>query len=185
MKTITIATLGLAVILYATAALAQHGNSANAHGGTGSGMGNLGSANGKENASGSTDHGNPNSGTSTLGSAHGKTVDDILGKNTKLADKISSLTGESATDACAGFKNLGQCVAAAHVSKNLEISFNCLKDDMTGTAPTDPKTCPAGTGANGKMSLGKSIQTLDPNADQKTESKKGENEAQQDLSTKS
>src|SRR5215470_7732425 len=181
MKTMTIATLGLAVILYSTAALAQHGNSANAHGGAGSGMGNLGSTNGKGNASASTDHGNANSGTSTLGSAHGKTVDDILGKNTKLADKISSLTGESATDACAGFKNLGQCVAAAHVSKNLGISFECLKDDMTGTAPTDPKTCPAGTGANGKMSLGKSIQVLDPQADQKSESKKAESEANQDL----
>ena len=52
---------------------------------------------------------------------------------------------------------------------------------MTGTAPTDPKTCPAGTGANGKMSLGKSIQVLDPQADQKSESKKAESEANQDL----
>jgi hypothetical protein len=175
MKTMT--TLSLAVILSATAALAQHGNSANAHGG----MGNLSSGNGMGHASAPTDHGNPNAGTSTLGSAHGKTVDDILSKNTKLADKISSLTGESATDACAGFKNLGQCVAAAHVSKNLGISFDCLKDDMTGTAPTDPKSCPAGTGTNGKMSLGKAIQTLDPKADQKSEGKKAESQTQQDL----
>jgi hypothetical protein len=179
MKTMT--TLSLAVILSATAALAQHGNSANAHGGMGSGMGNLSSGNGMGHASAPTDHGNPNAGTSILGSAHGKTVDDILSKNTKLADKISSLTGESATDACAGFKNLGQCVAAAHVSKNLGISFDCLKDDMTGTAPTDPKSCPAGTGTNGKMSLGKAIQTLDPKADQKSEGKKAESQTQQDL----
>jgi hypothetical protein len=178
MKTMTIATLSLAVILSATAALAQHGNSANAHGGMGSGMGNL-------HASASTDHGNPNSGTSTLGSAHGKTVGDILSKNTKLADKISSLTGESAADACAGFKNLGQCVAAAHVSKNLGISFDCLKDDMTGTAPTDPKSCPAGTGTNGKMSLGKAIQALDPKADQESEGKKAESQTQQDLKSPS
>ncbi len=181
MKTMTIATLSLAVILSATAALAQHGNSANANGGMGSGMGNLNSGSGLGHANASTDHGNPNSGTSTLGSAHGKTVDDILSKNTKLADKISSLTGESATDACAGFKNLGQCVAAAHVSKNLGISFDCLKDDMTGTAPTDPKSCPAGTGTNGKMSLGKAIQTLDSKADQKSEGKKAESQVQQDL----
>jgi hypothetical protein len=181
MKTMTIATLSLAVILSASAALAQHGNSANARGGMGSGMGNLNTGNAMGHASASTDHGNPNSGASTLGSAHGKTVDDILSKNTKLADKISSLAGQPATDACAGFKNLGQCVAAAHVSKNLGISFDCLKDDMTGTAPTDPKSCPAGTGTNGKMSLGKSIQTLDPKADQKSESKKAETQSQQDL----
>ena len=183
MKSMTIGTLSLAVILYASAALAQHANSGSAHGGIGggNGMGNLSTSNGMAHANASTNHGNPNAGSSTLGSAHGKTVDDILSKNTKLADKISSLTGESATDACAGFKNLGQCVAAAHVSKNLGISFECLKDDMTGTAPTDPKTCPAGTGANGKMSLGKSIQVLDPQADQKSESKKAESEANQDL----
>src|SRR5215467_5412307 len=183
MKTTRIAMLGLAVILSATAALAQHGNSASAHGGmgTGSGMGNMSSGNGMGHSSASTDHGNPNSAGSTLGSAHGKTMDEILSKNTKLSDQIAKLTGESATTACDGFKNLGQCVAAAHVSKNLGVSFDCLKDDMTGTAPSDPKTCPAGTGANGKMSLGKSIQTLDPNADQNSESKKAGTQAQQDL----
>jgi len=153
-------------------------------------MGNMSTAssNGMGHANASTNHGNPNAGGSTLGSAHGKSIDDILNKNTKLADKISSLTGESATDACAGFKNLRQCVAAAHVSKNLGISFDCLKGDMTGTAPADPKSCPAGTGTNGKMSLGKSIQALDPKADQKSETKKGESEAHQDphkTSTKS
>jgi hypothetical protein len=183
MRTLKIATLSLAVFLYATVAFAQHGQSANAHGGMGSGMGNLGGSNGVGHANASTDHGSPNSSTSTLSSAHGKTVDDILTKDTKLADKISSLTGQPATDACSGFKNLGQCVAAAHVSKNLGISFDCLKDDMTGTAPTDPKSCPAGTGSNGKMSLGKAIQTLDPKADQKSESKKAQSEAQHDLTS--
>jgi hypothetical protein len=39
-----------------------------------------------------------------------------------------------AQQSCSGFKNLGQCVAAAHVSKNLGIGFACLKSDMTGTA---------------------------------------------------
>jgi len=184
MKTMKIATLSLAALLYASVALAQHGQSANAHGGTGSGMGNLGSSNsGHTNIP--TDHGKPNTASSTLGSAHGKSVDDILAKDTKLADKISSLTGESATDACSGFRNLGQCMAAAHVSKNLGISFDCLKGDMTGTALTDPKSCPAGTGTNGKMSLGKSIQALDPQADQKAETKKANTEAQKDLNNTS
>jgi hypothetical protein len=38
-------------------------------------------------------------------------------------------------DACAGFKDLNECVAALHVSHNLSIKFNCLKWDMTGAKP--------------------------------------------------
>jgi hypothetical protein len=51
---------------------------------------------------------------------------------------------------------------------------------MTGTAPLSSSKCPAGTGSK-SVSLGKSIQTLDPQADSKSESKKGQTEAQQDL----
>jgi len=93
-------------------------------------------------------------------------MDQLLTQNTKLSDKIASLTGESAQRACSGFKNLGQCVAAAHVSKNLGMSFACLKSDMTGSAPASGSTCPAGTGTKA-VSLGKSIQTLSPNANSK------------------
>lgn len=181
MKTLKLASFCLAVVLYGTAALAQHGHSGSTPGG-GMGMGtNAGNGNGMGHDTASTDHGNPNSTSGNLASSHGKTVDDILNNNTQLADKIAKLTGESATTACANFKNLGQCVAAAHVAKNLGISFDCLKDDMTGTAPTDPKSCPTGTGSNGKMSLGKSIQALEPSTDSKSATKKGETEAGQDL----
>jgi len=40
-----------------------------------------------------------------------------------------TLTGENAQTACNGFKNLGQCVAAAHVAKNLDIpgGFDALR----------------------------------------------------------
>jgi hypothetical protein len=106
-------------------------------------------------------------------------VNDVLAKSPKLSGQIQSLTGMPADQACTGFKNLGQCVAAAHVSKNLGISFDCLRSDMTGTAPQST-SCPAGTGTK-SISLGKAIQTLDPKANQKSESKKGESEAQQDL----
>jgi hypothetical protein len=51
---------------------------------------------------------------------------------------------------------------------------------MTGAAPLSTSKCPAGTG-NKSMGLGKAIQTLDPTADQKSESKRGETEAQQDM----
>jgi hypothetical protein len=107
-------------------------------------------------------------------------MDQLLTQNTKLSDKISSLTGESAQQSCTGFKNLGQCVAAAHVSKNLGISFDCLKSDMTGAAPASTSTCPAGTGTK-SMSLGKSIQTLSPTTNSNTEAKKGQQQANQDL----
>jgi len=108
-------------------------------------------------------------------------MDQLLTQNTKLSDKISALTGESAQQSCTGFKNLGQCVAAAHVSKNLGISFDCLKRAMTGTAPSSSTSaCPAAT--TGKsMSLGKAISTLSPNTSSKTEAKKGQQQANQDL----
>jgi hypothetical protein len=115
------------------------------------------------------------------GSTHQASVNDIPAKNPAIGGKIETLTGMSASQACTGFKNLGQCVAAAHVSKNLGISFDCLRSDMTGTAPQGT-SCPAGTGSK-SMSLGKAIQTLDPQADHKAESKKGETEAQQDIKT--
>ncbi len=169
MKMTQIVMLSLAVALYATAALAQHAHS----GGMGSTMsGNAGSGMSHNSGSGRTK-------TNSSGSTHQPTVNDILTKNSAISGKIQTLTGMSATQACAGFKNLGQCVAAAHVSKNLRISFDCLKSDMTGTAPQGT-SCPAGTGTK-SMSLGKAIQTLDPTADQKAESKKGQTEAKQDM----
>jgi len=177
MKMTRIAILSLAVVLYATAALAQHGHSGSAAGG---GMGNTMGSMGHN--AGASDHGNAGSTKATnSGSTHQPSVNDILTKNPAIGGKIQTLTGMSASQACTGFKNLGQCVAAAHVSKNLGISFDCLKSDMTGTAPQST-SCPAGTGTK-SMSLGKAIQTLDPQADHKAESKKGETQAQQDMKT--
>ena len=175
MKMTRITMLSLAVALYATAAFAQHGHSGSAAGG---GMGNTMGSMGHN--TGASDHGNAGTTKATnSGSTHQPSVNDILTKNPAIGGKIQTLTGMSASQACTGFKNLGQCVAAAHVSKNLGISFDCLKSDMTGTAPQST-SCPAGTGTK-SMSLGKAIQTLDPQADHKAESKKGETQAQQDM----
>jgi hypothetical protein len=170
---VQIAALGIAVALYCSPAFAQHGNS-------GSAMGHMGgNAVGNGHVMSTSAHANGNS-----TGPHGMTMTQQLTKNTKLAGKIKTLTGLDAQSACDGFKNLGQCVAAAHVSKNLKISFDCLKSDMTGTAPASGSTCPAGTGTS-KMSLGKSIQTLSPNSDSKSETKKGQQEADQDLKSNS
>ena len=101
-----------------------------------------------------------------------------LTDNTKLADKISKLTGMSATSACQGFKNLGQCVAAAHVAKNLDIpgGFTSLKDKMLGISANGSTTT-----TSKPMSLGKAIQTLDPKANVKGETKKAKQQADQDV----
>lgn len=177
MKKLNFAALSLAVFLYAGAAFAQHGHAGGMGGGAmGSGMGG-GMGHGSMASSGSSTHGNPNT---TSGTSQKATVNDILTKNPAIGAKIMKLTGAtSATDACTGFKNLGQCVAAAHVANNLPGgNFYCLRQAMTGTAAPTGTTCPATTGT---MSLGKAIQTLYPQAHSSTESKKGTQQATQDL----
>jgi len=113
-----------------------------------------------------------------------KTPDQLLTQNTKLSSNLAKLlpTGTTPRQACQNFKNLGQCVAAIHVARNRGIDFNSMACDMT-LKPVAPATsCPAGTGTGSKgMSLGKSIQTLDPNADAKSESKKATKQADADL----
>ncbi len=93
---------------------------------------------------------------------------DVLSHNTAIAAKIKALTNQDASMACGKFKNLGQCVAAAHVAKNLNIpgGFDALKAKITGT--------PA-------MSLGKAIESLDPSANAKSETKKANKQASDDL----
>ena len=91
-----------------------------------------------------------------------------LAANPQLASKLSALLppGTDLQAAAAGFKNLGQFVAAVHVSKNLGISFDQLKSAMTGNPP---------------LSLGKAIQQLDPSANAKAAVKTAEKQAHQDF----
>ena len=173
MKMLRLTALSLAVFLYATMALAQHGHAGGMGGGMGSSMGH-----GSMNAS---DH--ANSSTTGTGSSHQATISSILDKNPAIGGKIVALTGDKlgAADACTGFKNLGQCVAAAHVSKNLPgMNFYCLRQAMTGT-PAGASAPAGGCQTTGRMSLGEAIQNLDPQADSNTESKKANHQAQQDL----
>jgi hypothetical protein len=74
-------------------------------------------------------------------------VQQKLKQNTNLASKVALRLppGTDVMAAAAGFKNLGQFVAAANVSNNLQISFTELKAKMM-------------TG----MSLGQAIQTVRP-----------------------
>jgi len=97
---------------------------------------------------------------------------DVLSHNTAIAGKIKTLTGEDAQTACSGFKNIGQCVAAAHVAKNLDIpgGFDALKAKVTG---------------GGAVSLGTAIKGFAPNADPKAETKKANKQASDDLNESS
>ena len=92
--------------------------------------------------------------------------DDILSKNTKLSGNLDKLlpNGMTAQQACSGFKNLGQCVAAIHVAHNLDIPFSDLKSKVTGGED-----------------LGKAIQSLKPDANAKAETKKAKKQANADL----
>jgi len=174
MKSISIFVLALAVVVWCSPALAQHGHA----GGMGHSMDDMGH--------GGADH---NANTSSMSASHGQTMDQIISKNTQLASKIQNLTGMSAQQACTGFKNLGQCVAAAHVSKNLGISFACLRSDMTGQAPAKGSNCPATASTSGTvgktMSLGKAIQALSPTSDSKTQAKKAAKQANHDINDSS
>ena len=159
------------------------------HGGGAGGAGNS-SATGAAMHGASGDHGN-SAGNSAMGStqsAAASSPSTVLTKNTKLDTHLTSLLqskgllmkGTDLKDACTGFKNLGQCVAAMHVSHNLNVPFGCLSANMTGTAPATGTTCPAGTGSS-KMSLGKAIQALSPNTNAKTEVKSATKQADADI----
>lgn len=95
-------------------------------------------------------------------------VGDQLTHNTNLTSRLQTLfpAGTDLQKESAGFRNLGQFVAAAHVSHNLDIPWSDMKTKMTGDHP---------------VSLGKAIQDLKPQADAKSEAGKAEKEADTDI----
>jgi hypothetical protein len=149
---------------------AQHG-----HGGGSSHGGDMGHASSSHSSSHESeadehggkhdadDHGGKHDGDHSHGSLAAK-----LAKNTQLSAKLQSLLppGTNLATAAAGFKNLGQFVAAVHVAKNLGIPFDQLKAKLTGP---------------GSESLGKAIQDLKPGVDAKAALKQAEKEAKLDL----
>ncbi len=176
-------TLAAALCLAASPALAQHPH------GPGGAPGAAGAAGGSHGPAMSSPSGDRSS-MGTSGSSHSSSSSptNVLSRNTKLDSHLTSNlqskgllpAGTDLKDACKGFRNLGQCIAALHVSHNLNISFDCLKADMTGGTVPQGATCPAGTGSS-KLSLGKSIQALSPNANGKSEAKTGQKQADADI----
>ena len=156
----------LALILVVSTALlgipvyAQHG-----HGGGGGGASM--STHGHSMDSHSADsHATASSSTRSEGKQ--SSVSERLSDNTKLSGKLQGLlpAGTNLQQASQGFKNLGQFVAAVHVSHNLGIPFDQLKAKMTGP-PAE--------------SLGKAIEQLQPTANAKAETKKANQQADQDM----
>jgi hypothetical protein len=152
-------------VFAALPAFAQHG-----HGGGASGsMHGSSSMHGDDHSS--TTHGKSDddhgSGHDSANSGH-SSISQKLSSNTKLASKLQSLLppGTNLQTAASGFKNLGQFVAAVHVSHNLGIPFDQLKAKMLGP-PSE--------------SLGKAIHDLKPTANAKAETKTAESEAHHDI----
>lgn len=173
-RSMLITTCAAAAFCFATTpALAQHGRPASP-GAAGSMGGTHGSA--------STHSESGNEGNS--GSNNGAKTGGTLNPDSKLSGNLQKLlpTGTTPQQVCANFTHLGPCVAAIHVSHNLGININSLVCDMTLKPIGTTNTCPQGTPTGKKgLSLGAAIQALDPDADSKSESKKANQEAKQDV----
>jgi hypothetical protein len=152
-------TMVATLALLAVPVYAQHGS------GHGGGPPSGASANMGNSHSSASTHGNSGN---THTSSGPKTPSELLSHNSKLSSKLQSLLppGTNLQTASQGFKNLGQFVAAVHVSHNLGIPFDQLKAKMIGPP---------------KESLGEAIHTLKPAANSKEETKKGEKQAKQDM----
>jgi len=131
-------------------------------------------------------HGNANpSGTANSTGAGPKTATSQLSDNQHLDTALTKALGNlvppgGLATACQGYSNLGRCISAIHVANNRKLDFFCLRRAMTGEAlpSTDSTPCSA-TQTN--LKLGPAIQTLDPNADPKSEATRGVKQANTDI----
>lgn len=171
-----------AMVAFTMSVCAQHGRPAGVGAGLGGGVG-LGAGNGAGVGVGggaglgaNASLGRANAGLN--GSSHvnlaSESPDSAL-SNTHLNTSLSAALGKSGVaipggnlqTACSGFKNLGQCVAAMHVSQNLNIPFADLQSRMTGS---------------GAVSLGKAIQeTAGAGVNAKREVKRASKQAKADI----
>jgi hypothetical protein len=152
-STISLTVLAMLLFLGGIPALAQHGHGGGPPAGKGPGTASPGGiSSGKDSSS-------------TPGK---KTPDELLARNPKLTSKLQTLIGQDPQVACKEFKNVGQCVAAAHVAHNLggSCTFANLKGATTGSHPE---------------SLGQAIHGCNPHVDAKAEAKKGKKQADDDL----
>ena len=87
----------------------------------------------------------------------------------------------NATDACASFTALNDCLAALHASHNLGLNFICVRASVTGVhTNADTSGCKIADGEKA-LSLNKAIHELNPGADAKGATKNAEQQAKDDL----
>jgi len=103
----------------------------------------------------------------------------------KLTPKLQAAgllpANSNATDACAPFTALNECLAALHVSHNLDVDFNCLRAGVTGVhTGADLSGCKTPDGEKAQ-SLNKVIHSLKPEANAKEQTKNAEQQAKDDL----
>src|SRR5438552_12543173 len=87
----------------------------------------------------------------------------------------------NATDACAPFTALNECLAALHASYNLALEFICLRANVTGVHSNADLSGCKGAIADQAQSLKKAIHELSPSADAKGAAKNAEQQAKDDL----
>jgi len=158
---VAVAALALGVPSFAA------GNAGGNAGGNSGAGGNAGNSHGNANAGGQPKAGAKGKpGQAGKHAKTGKTVAQQLESRTKLSAKLSQLlpAGTDLKAAAEGFKNLGQFVAAVHVSKNLGIAFSDLKAKMMDGA-----------------SLGAAIKALRPDVKATTEANRALRQAHRDL----
>jgi hypothetical protein len=143
-------------------------------------------------AAGSMGGGHDTDASGNLGSkmSGSPTPSELLMQKTQLASKLSSLLppGTDLQTAASGFKNLGQFVAAVHVSHNLGIPFAQLKCTELATKAacttmngTTTETLPVPSKGS---SLGQAIHSLKPtmsSTDSKSAAKRAKKDASADL----
>jgi hypothetical protein len=103
----------------------------------------------------------------------------------KLTPKLQAQgvlpANSNATDACAPFTSLSECLAALHASRNLGLDFNCLRANVTGVhTNADLSGCKGAIGDKAQ-GLNKAIHELNPSADAKGATKNAEQQAKEDL----
>src|SRR2546427_1604745 len=103
----------------------------------------------------------------------------------KLTPKLQAQgvlpANSNATDACAPFTALNECLATLHASHNLGIEFKCLRASVTAVLTNaDLSGCKA-AGGDKALSLSKAIRAQSPEADAKGATKNAEQQAKDDL----
>jgi hypothetical protein len=87
----------------------------------------------------------------------------------------------NATDSCAPFTALNECLASLHASHNLGIDFNCLRAKVTGVQTNADLSGCKGSIGDKAQDLNKAIHEVNPGADAKGAAKNAEQQAKDDL----